>query len=141
MGKCQKFAKSSCRPTFSQRNKTLKNIPLCNFQRFKIHNLYCRIRDLFENNVRSLLEDRSTHFKINIAVENVWNFQAKLSQEHALSFMDFRIKKQKNKKIKSTFKTYSPPEPCKKKVFTYICSVIFKLSLKKNKRISKLICH
>lgn len=30
-----------------------------------------RIRDLFENNVRSLLEDRSTHFKINIAVENV----------------------------------------------------------------------
>ena len=27
--KCQKFAKSCCRPTFSQRNKTLENIPLC----------------------------------------------------------------------------------------------------------------
>lgn len=30
-----------------------------------------RIRDLFENNIRTLLQDRSTHFKINIAVENV----------------------------------------------------------------------
>ena len=27
--KCQKFAKSSCRPMFSQQNKTLQNIPLC----------------------------------------------------------------------------------------------------------------
>ena len=26
---CQKFAKSSCRPMFSQRNKTLQNLPLC----------------------------------------------------------------------------------------------------------------
>ena len=26
--KCQKFAKSSCRPMFSQQNKTLENIPL-----------------------------------------------------------------------------------------------------------------
>ena len=30
-----------------------------------------RIRDLFENQIRTLLEDRSAHFKINIAVENV----------------------------------------------------------------------
>ena len=30
MRKCQKFVKSSCRPMFSQRNKTLQNIPLCN---------------------------------------------------------------------------------------------------------------
>lgn len=30
-----------------------------------------RIRDLFENNIRTLLADRSAHFKINIAVENV----------------------------------------------------------------------
>ena len=29
--KCQKFEKSSCRPMFSQRNKTLWNIPLCKF--------------------------------------------------------------------------------------------------------------
>ena len=35
-----------------------------------------RIRDLFENQMRTLLEDRSAHFKINIAVDNVWkNFQ------------------------------------------------------------------
>ena len=27
--KCQKFAKSRCRPTFLQRNKTSGNIPLC----------------------------------------------------------------------------------------------------------------
>ena len=31
-----------------------------------------RIRDLFENQMRTLLEDRSAHFKINIAVDNVW---------------------------------------------------------------------
>jgi len=30
-----------------------------------------RIRDLFENQMRTLLEDRSAHFKINIAVDNV----------------------------------------------------------------------
>ena len=31
-----------------------------------------RIRDLFENNIRTLLEDRSAHFKINITVDTVW---------------------------------------------------------------------
>ena len=31
-----------------------------------------RIRDLFENQMRTFLEDRSAHFKINIAVDNVW---------------------------------------------------------------------
>jgi len=30
-----------------------------------------RIRDLFENNIRTLLEDRSAHFKINITVDTV----------------------------------------------------------------------
>lgn len=30
-----------------------------------------RIRDLFENQIRTLLEDRSAHFKINIAVDNI----------------------------------------------------------------------
>jgi len=30
-----------------------------------------RIRDLFENQMRTFLEDRSAHFKINIAVDNV----------------------------------------------------------------------
>ena len=31
-----------------------------------------RIRDLFENQMRTLLEDRSANFKIKIAVDNVW---------------------------------------------------------------------
>lgn len=30
-----------------------------------------RIRDLFENQIRTMLADRNCHFKINITVENV----------------------------------------------------------------------
>ena len=32
--KCQKLTKSSCRPMFSRRNKTLQNIPLCSSKKY-----------------------------------------------------------------------------------------------------------
>ena len=33
---------------------------------------FTRIRDLFENQIRTMLADRNCHFRINITVENVW---------------------------------------------------------------------
>ena len=44
-----------------------------------------RIRDLFENQMRTFLEDRSAHFKINIAVDNVW--RKEYFHRHSVQFL------------------------------------------------------
>ena len=47
-----------------------------------------RIRDLFENQIRTMLADRNCHFKINITVENVWKkffFFCTLNQHYPIS--------------------------------------------------------
>ena len=68
--KCQKSAKLRCRPTFSQRNKTLKNVPL---RPEKVSP--AQKKPLKEKEIPVINQENLTYFAGKIRMKSLWRFR------------------------------------------------------------------